>query len=79
MIVVGEASGDLLGARLIQELKKLIPNIDCYGLGGNHMRECGVNIHVHASELSVVGLVEVVKHYPRKKRRGIREWGVTCH
>ena len=65
MIVVGEASGDMHGAKLIQELKNNIPNIDCYGLGGKHLKESGVKIHVDASELSVVGLVEIIKHYPR--------------
>ncbi len=65
MIVAGEASGDLHGANLVTELKKLQPDIDCYGVGGEHMQKAGVDIHVNASELSVVGLVEVIKHYPR--------------
>lgn len=65
MIVAGEASGDLHGANLVSELKKIQPDIDCYGLGGEYMRKAGVDIHVNVSELSVVGLVEVIKHYPR--------------
>lgn len=65
MIVAGEASGDLHGANLVTELKKIQPDIDCYGLGGEHMRKAGVDIYVNVSELSVVGLVEVIKHYPR--------------
>ncbi len=65
MIVAGEASGDLHGANLVTELKKIQPDIDCYGVGGEYMQKAGVDIHVNASELSVVGLVEVIKHYPR--------------
>ncbi len=65
MIVVGEASGDLHGANLIHELKKTHPEINCYGIGGEKMRLAGVDILTDASELSVVGLVEVIKHYPR--------------
>ena len=65
MIVVGEASGDLHGAKLVSALKNILPHISCYGLGGENMKQAGVEIRVHASELSVVGLVEVLKHYPR--------------
>lgn len=65
MIVVGEASGDLHGANLIHELKKTHPEISCYGIGGEKMRSAGVDTLVDASELSVAGLVEVIKHYPR--------------
>ena len=65
MIVAGEASGDLHGANFVRELKNILPDIDCYGVGGEQMRKAGVDIHINASELSVVGLVEVIKHYPR--------------
>ena len=65
MIVVGEASGDLHGANLFLELKKILPGAACYGLGGEQMRKAGVDIRVDASELSIVGLVEVIRHYPR--------------
>lgn len=65
MIVVGEASGDILGADLIKELNLLSPDLNCYGLGGEKMLQVGFNAQVNASELSVVGLVEIIKHYPR--------------
>ncbi len=68
MIIVGEASGDLHGAKLILALKKILPHIKCYGLGGEKMQQAGVDIRVNASELSVVGLVEVIKHYPRLRK-----------
>ena len=65
MIVAGEASGDLYGARLARELENIVPDITCYGLGGEHMREAGVHLLADVSELSVIGLVEVIRHYPR--------------
>ncbi len=68
MIVAGEASGDLHGAKLILELKKILPDVTCYGLGGSHMRRAGVNTIVDASELSVIGLIEVLRHYPRLRK-----------
>ena len=37
--------------------------MNCYGVGGTKMQQQGVEIHTNVSELSVVGLVEVLKHY----------------
>lgn len=68
MITTGEASGDLHGAHVVKEIKKILPNINCYGIGGTKMQQEGVEIHTNVSELSVVGLVEVLKHYPRLRR-----------
>lgn len=68
MIVAGEASGDLYGARLARELEKILPDIRCCGLGGEHMRQAGVDLLADVSELSVIGLVEVLRHYPRLRR-----------
>ena len=68
MIVAGEASGDLHGAKLVLALKKLLPGISCYGIGGEHMRKAGVSTLVDVSELSVIGLTEVLRHYPRLRR-----------
>ena len=40
-IVVGETSGDLLGAKLIQELKEKYSDIEVVGIGGKHLIENG--------------------------------------
>ncbi len=68
MIVAGEASGDLHGAKLILELKKLLPDLTCYGIGGENMRKAGVSTIVDVSELSVIGLTEVIRHYHRLRK-----------
>ncbi|MDE0411617.1 MAG: lipid-A-disaccharide synthase [Gammaproteobacteria bacterium] len=68
MIVAGEASGDLHGAKLLHALKKLHPDMDCYGIGGERMRQAGFHSLVDVSELSVIGLTEAVKHYRRLRK-----------
>lgn len=62
MIVAGEASGDMHGALLIKELKKLAYNIQVCGIGGDEIAAQGVEILLDASRLAVVGLFEVLSH-----------------
>jgi lipid-A-disaccharide synthase len=64
MIVAGEASGDLHGACLVKEALKLDPSLSFFGIGGSRMRETGVVTLTDAAEIAVVGLVEVVAHFP---------------
>lgn len=65
VIVAGEASGDNLGGKLASELKKLDKDIMLSGIGGNNMRAAGTHTLVDISETSVVGIVEILRHYPR--------------
>ncbi len=60
MIIAGEASGDMHGASLVQEMLKIEPTINFYGIGGNGLREAGVKLVANASEMAVVGLTEVI-------------------
>jgi lipid-A-disaccharide synthase len=63
MIVAGEASGDIYGADLVREALKLVPDLVFFGIGGERMREAGVETLVDSSDMAVVGLVEVIKHF----------------
>ena len=63
MIVAGEASGDIYGAALVSEANTLVPGIQFFGIGGTRMREAGVETLVDSSDMAVVGLVEVIKHF----------------
>jgi lipid-A-disaccharide synthase len=67
LIVAGEASGDLHGARLIAELRRLVPGLAPFGLGGDEMRAAGLAAVAHSAEISVVGITEVLKVLPRAR------------
>jgi lipid-A-disaccharide synthase len=67
LIVAGEASGDLHGARLITELRRRVPDLAAFGLGGDEMRAAGLAAVAHSSEISVVGITEVLKILPRAR------------
>ena len=60
MIVAGEASGDLHGAKLARELLALDPHVELYGMGGESMAAAGVEILQDIANLAVMGLVEVL-------------------
>lgn len=62
MIMAGEASGDLHGANLARELTRQDPGIVVFGVGSSKMREAGVHLLADASEISVVGVTEVMTH-----------------
>ena len=67
LVVAGEASGDLHGARLISELRRRVPDLAAFGLGGDEMRAAGFEAVAHSSEISVVGLTEALKVLPRAR------------
>jgi len=63
--VAGEASGDLLAAGVLAELKRRDPALALVGVGGDRMIEAGFDAWNHVRELSVRGYVEVIGHLPR--------------
>ncbi len=72
LISAGEASGDAHAARMVDELKKLDPGIQFTGMGGDKMRQAGVDILVDISKMAVVGLVEVLIKYRSLKAELVR-------
>lgn len=62
MIVAGEASGDLHGANLVRAMQRQEPDLRFCGMGGQALREAGVELLCDAAKLAVVGLVEVLSH-----------------
>ncbi len=62
LIIAGEASGDMHGANLVREAKRLDPSLAFSGVGSRQMREAGVRMLADASEISVVGGTEVLTH-----------------
>ena len=68
-IIAGEASGDVLGYRLITALRRLDPTIGFIGIGGARMAEAGLESLFPMQELAVMGLAEILpKILPLKRR-----------
>jgi len=63
VIVAGEASGDAHAARLVDELKKIDNSICFRGMGGDNLRNAGVDVFIDMAEIAVVGFVEVLMKY----------------
>ena len=59
LLVAGEASGDLRGAELVEELRRRVPGARISGVGGEHLRTAGMTTLVDAEELSTMGLTEL--------------------
>ncbi len=59
-IVAGEASGDILGAGLMQSLRSRLPDVEFTGIGGELMLAQGLDSRYPMERLSVMGLVEVL-------------------
>ena len=68
-LVAGEASGDALGAALLDGLDALAPGTERMGVGGAAMAERGLGSLFPMDELSVMGLVEVLPRYRALRRR----------
>jgi lipid-A-disaccharide synthase len=76
-IVVGEVSGDQLGAGLIRALKAQNPAVRVEGVAGPAMREAGCDVWEDADTLAVMGLVEPIKVLPRLlrlRRSLVKRW-----
>ena len=57
-IIAGEVSGDVLGARIMSEM----PDVEFVGIGGENMQSMGLKSLFPMSDLSVMGIIEVVAH-----------------
>ncbi len=69
-MIAGEPSGDVLGGRLIAALRELTGGkIKVAGVGGEMMREQGLESLFPMEELSVMGIAEILPHLPRLLRR----------
>jgi len=69
LMVAGEASGDLHGARLLAELEHLAGTeaLEVYGLGGERMAARGLERLADSEEISVVGLSAVFRVWARAR------------
>ena len=65
-IIAGETSGDLIGARLMTHLKYLLSeSVRFDGIGGRRMAAEGLISRFPFTDLSLVGMTEVLPHVPK--------------
>ncbi len=74
LMVAGEASGDQAAAPVVAALRREYPSARILAVGGPRMKAAGAEILFDASELSVMGFAEVLRHLPRllKRRRQVK-------
>ncbi len=67
LMVAGEASGDLHGARLLAELRQRHLGLAPFGLGGQELAQEGLERLANSAEISVVGITEVLRILSRAR------------
>jgi lipid-A-disaccharide synthase len=60
LMVAGEVSGDLHGALLMEAILRIDPEVQFFGIGGEHLGRMGMKLLYHSQSLSVVGITEVL-------------------
>ncbi len=55
----------MYGAGLMEALRRIEPSLEFFGVGGDQMRAAGCNTVVDATDLSVVGITEILSHLPK--------------
>lgn len=65
MIVAGEASGDELAAKLISEIRRIVPEVEFFGTVGPRMRELGVESIFDSDKWSITGILPVALAIPQ--------------
>jgi len=68
LIVAGEASADAHGAKVLQCLRERLPNLKCFGIGGERLKAAGLEIIADPAALNVVGISEVFKGLGRIRK-----------
>ncbi len=66
-IIVGEPSGDLLAASLMAGLKKQLPNVCFYGVGGQNMKEQGFHSWYNMEQYTFMGLDKILIRFVQLK------------
>jgi lipid-A-disaccharide synthase len=60
LLVTGEASGDHHGALVVKALRRMRPDVQVSGIGGQELAAAGMELLYHVRDLSVIGLLEIL-------------------
>jgi lipid-A-disaccharide synthase len=63
-ISAGELSGDIVGARLVTELRRRDPAMQLFGTGGRRMADAGLEVDSNTNDIGVVGVTEALATLP---------------
>ncbi|MEI8185907.1 MAG: lipid-A-disaccharide synthase [Chlorobiaceae bacterium] len=74
-VLAGEVSGDMHAAGVIAELLKARPDVSVFGIGGQKLRALGADLIYDASQTSIMGFLDVLKHtgFLRRVIRDLKE------
>lgn len=69
-IITGEYSGDIHAGKVVEELRKLYPDIEIEGIGGENLRNAGVKLFSDQKKMSAMGLSLkiIIDHFSLGKR-----------
>jgi len=68
-ILTGEASGDKLAAKVIDNLNKLNPNIEYLSVGGENLNKLGIKSIYNLKEITYLGFTNVLLNIFKIKRK----------
>lgn len=61
LIIAGEESGEIYGARLMREIKAVMPDAEFHGVGGDRMVAQGLRLIQHCKDMASIGVVQMLE------------------
>ena len=68
-ILTGEESGDMLASKVIDNLKKLNPNIEYLSVGGENLKKLGIKSIYDLKEITYLGFTSVILNILKIKKK----------
>ena len=68
-ILTGEASGDKLASKVIENLKKLKPDIEYLSVGGENLKKIGIRSIYDLKEITYIGFTNVIFNILKIKKK----------
>ena len=68
-ILTGEASGDKLASKVIENLKRLEPNIEYLSVGGENLKKIGIRSIYDLKEITYLGFTNVILNIIKNKKK----------